>query len=150
MRRRKYDAGGILHFHAIDFWPSVTMAALDYFRKPTKSYWTVQRSFQMVLASVEYDRDVWKLGEELRCPLWVINDHWYALPGSKVKWRIIDARGTEVTSGEKAIDIAEDSSMKLDEIRWAPSSAGNYEMRTQVLDRQGKQISENLYEFQVK
>ena len=34
MRRRKYEAGGILHFHAIDFWPSVTMAALDYFRNP--------------------------------------------------------------------------------------------------------------------
>ena len=70
MRRRKYDAGGILHFHAIDFWPSVTMAALDYYRIPTKSFFTVQRSFQMVLASLEYDRDVWRLGDNVLCGLW--------------------------------------------------------------------------------
>ena len=30
-RRLKYNpAGGICHFHAIDIWPSVTMAAIDF------------------------------------------------------------------------------------------------------------------------
>ncbi|MDQ3651167.1 MAG: beta galactosidase jelly roll domain-containing protein [Acidobacteriota bacterium] len=150
MRRRKYDAGGILHFHAIDFWPSVTMAALDYFRQPTQSYSTVQRSFQMVLASLDYDRDTWKVGEEFHCGLWVINDHWYEIPGVSVKWKIVDGRGAVITSGMKRMNIAEDSSNRLGEIRWKPASSGKFELRATVVDKSGKQLSENIYDFVVK
>jgi beta-mannosidase len=150
MRRRKYDAGGILHFHAIDFWPSVTMAALDYFRKPTKSYFTVQRSFQMVLASLEYDRDVWRVGEDFHCGLWIINDHWYAIDGAGIRWNIVDSSGAAATGGSVKVNIAEDSSVKLGDLKWKPSSAGKYELRAEVLDRQGKRLSENIYEFDVK
>jgi beta-mannosidase len=150
MRRRKYEAGGILHFHAIDFWHSVTMAAIDYFRRPTKSYYAVQRGFQMVLASLEYDRDVWKLNEELTCGLWVINDHWFAIPDAKIKWRIVDLQGKVYASGERAITIAEDSSTKLEDLKWKAEGAGKYELRAEVFDKDGKRISENLYEFEVR
>ena len=150
MRRRKYDAGGILHFHAIDFWPSVTMAALDYFRRPTQSYHTVRRSFQMVLASLEYDRDTWKVGDDFRCGLWAINDHWYAIPGASVQWKIVDDKGAAVTSGERRMDIAADSSNKLGEVRWKPTGTGKFELRAAVIDQRGKQLSENIYDFEVR
>jgi len=150
MRRRKYEAGGILHFHAIDFWPSVTMAALDYFRKPTKSFHTVQRSFQMVLASLEYDRDVWRLGDDFRCGLWIVNDHWYAIPEARIKWKIVGSNGATATSGELKVNIAEDSSEKLEDLRWRPANSGKYELRAEVFDREGKRLSDNLYEFEVK
>jgi len=150
MRRRKYDAGGILHFHAIDFWPSVTMAALDYFRRPTKSYFTVQRSFQMVLASLEYDRDTWRVREDFRCGLWIINDHWYAIPGARVRWKIVDASGAAVTAGELAVNIEADVSAKLADLRWQPAVAGKYELRAEVMGRDGERLSENLYEFEVQ
>lgn len=150
MRRRKYEAGGILHFHAIDFWPSVTMAALDYFRKPTRSFFTVQRSFQRVLASLEYDRDVWRVGEDFNCGLWIINDHWYSIDGARVKWKIVDSRGASAMAGELSVNVAEDSSVKLDDLRWKPSSAGKYELRAEVFDREGRRLSENIYEFEVK
>jgi beta-mannosidase len=150
MRRRKYEAGGILHFHAIDFWPSVTMAALDYYRKPTKSFYTVQRSFQMVLASLEYDRDVWRLGENVLCGLWIINDHWYAIPDARIKWTIVDSTGAAATSGERRVNIADDSSVKLEDLRWKAARVGRYELRAEVFDREGRRLSENLYEFDVK
>ena len=150
MRRRKYDAGGILHFHAIDFWPSVTMAALDYFRKPTRSYFTVQRSFQMVLASLEYDRDVWRVGEDFRCGLWIVNDHWYGIPGARIKWKIVDSSGAATSRGELGVNIAEDSSVKLEELQWKAATAGKYELHAEVFSREGKRLSENVYEFEVK
>ncbi|HKQ07284.1 MAG TPA: glycoside hydrolase family 2 TIM barrel-domain containing protein [Blastocatellia bacterium] len=150
MRRRKYDAGGILHFHAIDFWPSVTMAALDYFRRPTKSYFTVRRSFQMVLASLEYDRDTWRVKEDFRCGLWIINDHWYAIPGARVRWKIVDASGAAITAGEMAVNIEADVSAKLTDVRWQPAVAGKYELRAEVMSRDGERLSENLYEFDVQ
>jgi beta-mannosidase len=150
MRRRKYEAGGILHFHAIDFWPSVTMAAMDYFRRPTKSFYAVQRSFQMVLPSLEYDRDVWKVGEDFQCGLWIINDHWFEIPAASIKWRIVDLQGKPYASGLVMLDIAEDSSKKLQDLKWKPETAGKYELRAEVFDKQGKRLSENLYEFEVK
>ncbi len=149
MRRRKYDAGGILHFHAIDFWPSVTMAAMDYFRRPTKSYFAVQRSFQMTLASCEYDREVWKVGEEMRLPLWIINDHWWAIAGAEVRWRIVDSTGANLASDAQTIDIAEDSSVKIGEVFWRASAPGKIELRTEVYS-EGRRLSENVYEFEVK
>lgn len=150
MRRRKYDAGGILHFHAIDFWPSVTMAALDYFRRPTRSYHAVRRSFQMVLASFEYDRDKWKTGEEMSGALWLVNDHWFALPGATVHWTIVDAGGAKLAGGaQKNLNVAEDSAGKIGEIRWTPRAPGAIQLRTVVTDGAGKQLSENVYDFEV-
>jgi beta-mannosidase len=150
MRRRKYDAGGILHFHAIDFWPSVTMAAMDYFRRPTKSYFTVQRSFQMVLASLEYDRDTLRVRDQVGWGLWVINDHWYAIPSARIRWKIIDQSGAAVSGGDFFANIAADASSKLADVRWQPVAAGKYELRTEVINRDGERLSENLYEFEVK
>jgi beta-mannosidase len=150
MRRRKYDAGGILHFHAIDFWPSVTMAALDYFRRPTKSYSTVQRSFQMVLASLEYDREIWKVGEEFVGGLWIINDHWFSIPRASVKWSIVDANNSVINEGTTSLEIAEDSTTKLEDLKWKPTSPGKFELRTSVFDGEGKRLSENIYQFEVK
>jgi beta-mannosidase len=150
MRRRKYDAGGILHFHAIDFWPSVTMAAVDYFRRPTKSYATVQRSFQMVLASLEYDRDTLRAGDSVAWPLWVINDHWYAIDGARVRWTITGPNGAATAGGDYVFNIAADSSVKLTDVRWRPAVEGQYEVRTEVVSRTGERLSENVYEFNVK
>ncbi|MEW6125722.1 MAG: sugar-binding domain-containing protein [Acidobacteriota bacterium] len=149
LRRRKYDAGGILHFHAIDFWHSVTMAAIDYFRRPTKSYYAVQRAFQMVLPSLEYDKDKWQVGEELVCGLWIINDHWFSIPEAKIQWRIIDAQANVYANGERALTISEDSSLKLEDLKWKTERAGKYELRAEVFDKAGTRISENIYEFEV-
>ena len=104
----------------------------------------------MVLASLEYDRDVWRIGEDFRCGLWIINDHWYSLPGARIKWRIVDSTGTAATSGELSVNIAEDSSVKLDDLRWKASSPGKYELRAEVFDNTGQRLSENIYEFEVK
>ncbi|HXG63658.1 MAG TPA: hypothetical protein VNO70_01035, partial [Blastocatellia bacterium] len=82
--------------------------------------------------------------------LWVVNDHWYAIPSATIRWRIVNVAGATAASGEAAIDIAEDSSRKLDEIRWQPQAAGKYELRAAVIDKEGKQLSENVYEFEVK
>jgi beta-mannosidase len=150
MRRRKYDAGGILHFHAIDFWPSVTMAAVDYFRRPTKSYATVRRSFQMVLASLEYDRDTLQTGDSVAWALWVVNDHWYAIDGARVRWTIIGPGSAAANGGDYAFNIAADSSVKFADVQWRPVVEGKYEIRTEVISRDGARLSENVYEFNVK
>jgi beta-mannosidase len=149
-RRLKYDpAGGICHFHAIDIWPSVTMAAIDFDRAPTQVFYTVQRSFAPVCASLEYDRDTWKSGERLQCGIWAINDKWEPIPNATIRWRIIDARGTQNTSGQFSVSMAEDSVCRLGSAEWTATGAGPHELHAEVSDQAGKPISENVFAFEV-
>ena len=149
-RRLKYQpAGGICHFHAIDIWPSVTMAAIDFDRVPTQVFYTVQRSFAPVCASLEYDRDTWKTGERFHCGVWAINDRWESVPNATIHWRIIDSRGTEESAGEWPISMADDSVQYLGKVEWAAAGHGHHELRAEVRDHAGAPISENVLEFEV-
>ncbi|MEO6725259.1 MAG: sugar-binding domain-containing protein, partial [Blastocatellia bacterium] len=153
MRRNKYQpAGGILHFHAIDLWPSVTMAAMDFYRQPTKAYFTVQRSFQMVLPSFAYDRDTWQTGESVKTELWLINDHWFAVPNTSVSWRVEDANKLIVASGNAPgkTTLAADSSLKQMDVSFKAGMSGKYILWAKIVDERGQTISENSYEFKVK
>jgi beta-mannosidase len=152
MRRLKYNpAGGILHFHAVDLWPSVTMAALDFYRQPTKAYFTVQRSFQMVLPSFAYDRDTWASGETVKTELWLINDHWRELPNLSVSWRLVGGDEKVGLNGEAGrITLAPDSAAKLTEVSFKAGAPGRYTLWARIADGRGQTISENNYEFKVK
>jgi len=152
MRRIKYQpAGGILHFHAVDLWPSVTMAAIDFYRQPTKAYFTVQRSFQMVLPSFAYDRDTWQTGDTVKTELWLINDHWFAVPNASVSWRVENAAKQTVANGSvpQKVTIAADSSRKLTDVGFKAGAPGKYALWAKIVDERGKTISENNYEFTV-
>ena len=149
-RRLKYNpAGGICHFHAIDIWPSVTMAAIDFDRVPTKVFYTVQRSFAPVCASLEYDRDNWKSGEAFRCGIWAINDKWEPVPNAKIGWRILDSKGAEKATGQLPVSMAEDSVQQLGAAEWTVAGKGPHQLRAEVRDQTGKTVSENVFEFEV-
>ena len=150
-RRLKYDpAGGICHFHAIDIWPSVTMAAIDFNRVPTKVFTTVQRSFAPVCASLEYDRDTWRAGETVRVGIWAINDRWEPVPDATVRWRILDAEGREKAAGDLGAAMAADSARQVGTAEWTAAGRGHHELRAEVRDQAGQSISENVFEFEVK
>jgi beta-mannosidase len=148
-RRRKADgAGGIFHFFAIDFWPSVTMAAIDFYRKPTKVWSVVGRSFAPVLASIEYDRARWKPGEEVTVALWAVNDTAEALPQAEVRWSVVDGAGSLQAQGRIPAAIPADSSRRLAETKWPASRQGRFRLVAEVW-AQNRQISENVFEFSV-
>jgi beta-mannosidase len=150
MRRRKAEgAGGILHFHAIDIWPSVTMAAIDFERRPTKVYDTVRRSFEPVAALLEYDRDRWKVGEKFQCRLWAVNDLWKALPGLVVRWRIVGADGARQAEGEFPAALEADSVKPAGVVEWRPMKPGAYRLTAEIGGLDGGRRPENIYEFEV-
>ncbi len=149
-RRRKAEgAGGIFHFFAIDFWPSVTMAAIDFYRKPAKVWSVAGRSFTPVLASVEYGRDEWRSGEVLSLPLWTVNDTHEAVPGAEVVWSIFNASGSTVAQGRFQGEIPPDSAQRVGEIKWTAGPAGSYRLVSQIRSS-GRPVSENVFEFEVR
>jgi beta-mannosidase len=148
-RRKEEGSGGILHFHAIDIWPSVTMAAIDIERVPTKTYYVVKRSFEPVLASIEYDRDRWRAGETVRVGLWAINDRWEPVPGARIEWQVVNATGARLAGGSLPASMPADSSKRIGDAEWKPANPGAYQLRAAIHDRTGAVISENIFEFEV-
>lgn len=148
-RNKASGAAGIFHFFAIDIWPSVTMAAVDFYRAPMKVHGTVKRSFAPVLSSVEYTQDRWKSGETLDLPVWAVNDFWREIPGAVVRWRLADARGAERLTGEVSLDLPADSSQRVGTVRWKAESAGEFVLRTEVWGA-GKELSHNEFEFRIE
>ncbi|MBL8175687.1 MAG: hypothetical protein JNK48_13520 [Bryobacterales bacterium] len=147
-QRKKQGAGGILHFHAIDIWPSVTMAAIDFERRPTKVWDTVRRSFAPVAATFRYDRDRWKQGEEFTSGLWAINDQWKEVKG-RVEWRIVNARGTVESKGGYALALGADDARELGTVRWRCTAPGEYQLQAAVYSADGREVASNVFEFSV-
>lgn len=148
-RRRKAEgAGGIFHFFAIDFWPSVTMAAIDFYRVPTKVADVVRRSFEPVAALFEYDRAEWRSGEMVRVGVWAVNDTYVRYPAARLNWRVENAGGQVQGQGgfSKAIEV--DSSALAGTVQWRAGAPGDYRMVVEVVSGD-RRISENLYEFAV-
>jgi len=112
----------------------------------------VQRSFQMVLPSFAYDRDTWQSGETVRTELWLINDHWHAVPNAEVTWRLEDGSRRVVASGRPPlrVTLASDSSAKLMDVNFTAPAPGGYTLWARIVDEHGQVISENNYEFKVK
>lgn len=146
-RNKAQGAGGIFHFFAIDIWPSVTMAAVDFYRVPMKVHETVRRSFEPVLASAEYGQDRWKMGERLDCPLWLVNDLWRELDGVEVRWRIEGAK-VAAAGQVKGLRAEADSARAVGRVEWT-AEQGDWRLRMEVLER-GKTVSENVFEFRVE
>lgn len=147
-RRRKDESGGIFHFFAIDIWPSVTMAAIDFYRRPMKVFHTVRRSFEPVAASLDYEKADWKRGETVRCGVWGVNDRWESVKGAEIRWRIEDSAGKTQEAGRMAHDFGADEARQVGEVSWRAAGAGRYSLVAEVWSG-GKRLSENVYEFRV-
>jgi beta-mannosidase len=148
-RRRKAEgAGGIFHFFAIDFWPSVTMAAIDFYRVPTKVAEVVRRSFAPVAALFDYDRAEWRSGETVKAGVWAVNDTYTPYPAAQLNWRVERVGGQVQARGSFVKSMAVDSSALAGTVEWLAGAPGGYRMVVEVVAG-GKRISENVYEFGV-
>jgi hypothetical protein len=125
------------------------MAAIDFDRVPTQVFYTVQRSFAPVCASLEYDRDTWKTGQGFQCVVWAINDLWESVPDASIDWRIINSRAEQQCAGKWVASLLPDSVSRLGEVQWKPISVGAYELHAEVKDGTGRTLSENVYAFEV-
>jgi hypothetical protein len=81
--------------------------------------------------------------------LWVINDEWREIPDAEVRWRVVDSTGRLAFEGKFPAAMAADSGRKLGEVTGQLPRAGDYKLIASVEDAQGKQISENIFEFAV-
>lgn len=148
-RIRRYDRfGGILHFHAIDFWPSVTMAAVDFYRQLTKVYETVRNSFAPVGVVFDYKTALFESGDRVDCRLVAVNDTWHTVPSARVLWTLKDAQNASVSEGSQVVHLDPDSSKDVTVIKMSNLPPGVF--RVNVTLSSGQEVlSVNNFNFKV-
>ncbi len=138
--RRTRDGGtaGYVHFWLVDLVPQVGCGVLDADRQPKGGYSALQRASQPLQVSLEHDG---------RRPvaLWVLNDTPHEYPGLNVTWRVSDAQGRVVESGQAPCDVGRNASQRILTIRWRASPASCERVDLALVDGAGAVIAQNWY-----
>ena len=157
IRQRKYAPIGSMYLY---FWndplAAIGSGLYDYFRRKYLAYDAFKQVYTPVLACLEWNKDEYilgfqkqyNLGEIFEGKLWIINDYLYEIKGATLAWKLMDASGKTMISGDKTLDIAYDSNAVVDSFRWIIDGKGLYKVEMTVTDSSGKTLSYNDFEFE--
>ena len=147
-RRRKPKTSAVVICHYITFAPDFKWGIVDYYMEKKKSFFDVQRAYQPLLISLQFDKRRWSPKEEFVGKLWVVNDFYEEYKNCKVSVKILD-KNKEVFF-EKNISIkkiAGDSAKEFVEIKSeVPGKSGDlFYVELNLFDENKKLISANEY-----
>ncbi|MDP8222984.1 MAG: glycoside hydrolase family 2 TIM barrel-domain containing protein [Candidatus Lernaella stagnicola] len=149
-RRVKYAPnGGVMPFMFTDPNPAIQWSVLDYWRKPKKSYFALQKAMRPVYAFVAMDRPIRKThGKPLQIEAYVVNDTLEDLGALGLTLTVTDASGSHVAEHHFSANVGPDSpAIHLATIDESPESPGTY---TVTISIDGDEESVNIYTFQVE
>ncbi len=138
-RIMKYSpCSGYFQFLFTDICPQSFYGVYDWWGRPKEGLKAFEESGQPLGVFMEYkDKPV---------AIWVVNDLLEAFPGCTVEWVVSDASGLEIISGNKEVDIAEDSSIRLCDFTFKLKDKENYTVSLFIRDETGKLLATNTYQ----
>jgi len=75
LRFHKYrPTGGVVAFLFLDPNPAIQWSVIDYWRAPKRSYYALKHNFHPQYVFTLLEKDVFKVGEEIATPIYIIND----------------------------------------------------------------------------
>ena len=155
LRQKKYAPVCDMYlYYWSDACPLMGSGLFDYYRQPYKVYESMKGVYTQVLISLEWNEEPHPIGrphryvrgEEFVGKIWLTNDHLHPVKNARISWQIVRAQETEPQIERSFVtDLEEDSSQVRDVIRWTipEDYVGDYEVRMQVADEDGKILSRN-------
>jgi len=101
-RIKKYNpTGGCLSFWFVNWWPSIGWGVLDHERNPMLGYEALRQAYSPLLVCVDWEKSIFRRGEKVRLPVWVVND-WHREFGTcVVEWRLSRTRNRVIEGSRK-------------------------------------------------
>lgn len=147
-RRMKPRNSGVALCHYITYWPDMKWGIVDNYQQPKRSYYFVQRAYQPLLPSLQFDRRRWKKGETFKGKLWIVNDTAESHADCAVKLVIENDQGRPVHEQTIRIEkVTPDSSARFTDVEWdiAGQVEKNFTVKLSLVNKQGREISTNEY-----
>lgn len=148
-RRQKYNpVGSIFQFMFVENWPSINWGILDYWRDPKPAYYALQRAYQPVLPSIQWQTDRFTHKQAIALKFWIINDLHKTYPNANLHY-ILQHNDAVIEQTSQEYDIAKDSVVKVSEWQNKVLPAGNYTLLLRLNDQYGKLLGHNQFKFKV-
>ena len=151
-RTRKPKMSAICFCHFILNTPDFKWATVDYYLQPKKSHYFIQKAYQPLLVTLQYERRRWMPDEEFTGKIWVVNDFMKDFKGCEAKIRFLDnAKNVVKEETVKIGDVAEDSSNELATVKCpVPGKMGEkFYVEIEMTNKTGEKVSANNYMFLV-
>lgn len=145
-RRRKPKSSAISICHFITFAPDFKWGIVDYYQQPKRSFDFVKRAYQPLLVSMACDKRRWLPGETFSTDIWIVNDLHQDFKSCKLKLRLSDHQGRQMSQKRYAINsISPDSSAQYETFTWPVQGRVGETFRIDVVlqDVQGQLLSAN-------
>ena len=147
-RRRKPKTSAVCICHYITFAPDFKWGIVDYYLKKKKSFFDVQRAYQPLLVSLQFDKRRWSPEEKFSGKLWVVNDFYNTYQDCRVKIKVLDQQNNQVHTNELAIPhITQDSAAEFGMMECdVPGQNGDrFYVELSLLNAEGEELSANRY-----
>ena len=145
-RRRKYNpTGGTFAFMLNDPAPAVSWSVVDWRRRPKSGYEALKHAMNPLLFCVSYPKEVYREGETLDLPLFVVNDLARDLGRAGWSWTLT-LEGEKISREEETVDVPADSVVCPGRVRVRLPGEGNAALRLRL---SGAGEADNLYRFTV-
>lgn len=121
---------------------------VDNYQQPKRSYYYVQRAYQPLLVSLQFDRRRWKGDETFKGRLWIVNDTYQNYRDCKIELSIVSELGTNLNKQHVEIDtIDPNSAASFADVSWgiAGQVDDHFIVSLSLIDSQGIEISANQY-----
>lgn len=152
-RHKGQPTQALFPYQLRDPWPAFGWGVLDHAGQPKASYPALKEAMAPVLLSAEWTRARWRAGEEVRVPLWAVNDTLEAVPGARVRWAVVpEGRQAAAVAGDSRLDLEPDSSAPVGEAAFrlpADASPGQaWVLVADLADPAGRTLARTHYRFE--
>ncbi|KAA3660079.1 MAG: beta-galactosidase [Calditrichaeota bacterium] len=147
-RTRKPKMSAICFCHFILNSPDFKWATVDYYLQPKESHYFIQKAYQPLLITLQYEKRRWLPGEEFKGKIWVVNDFMKDFKSCKAQIKILDTNKKVIKKETiKLGDIAKDSSKEFADLNFkAPGKRGDkFYVEITMIDKSGVKVSANDY-----
>jgi hypothetical protein len=146
-RRRKYrPTGGTFAFMLNDAAPAISWSVVDWRRRRKAAYGALKTAMNPLLICAEYPKAAYEAGDELRLPLFVVNDHERGLEGPRWAWELSVGQES-VARGEGKAEVPGDSVVQIGEARAGLPAPGDAKLSLWLFE--GGDPVRNEYAFRV-
>ena len=146
-RRRKPKMSGVALCHFMTHVPDIKWGVIDYYGKKKLAFDWLQRTYQPLLPSLQFDKRRWNAGSEFKGGLWIVNDHQFAYQDHVLEWRVLYEGQDTGASGSQVVEVEADSSAHFTDISWAlpETASGEFEIDVAIKNNEGETVAANHY-----
>ena len=134
-RRNKYTSTGVIQWMFNNAWPSIYWHLFDWYLLPAGGYFGAKKANEPVHVIYSYDDHTVAIANALRA----------AVPGVRLRTRLLAPDGAEKWSRDTTIDIPADSTLRLFRLPEPAGVRGAYFADLRLTDRAGKALATNFY-----